>query len=46
MGYAVDANFESEYEEGLLFTAHQILAELGEKVMGIPISLVFSRKLK
>jgi len=34
MGYAVDANFESEYEEGLLFTAHQILAELGEKVKG------------
>jgi len=32
MGYPVDSNFESEYEEGLLFTAHQILAELGEKV--------------
>ena len=34
MGYAVDANFESEYEEGVLFTAHQVLAELGEKVKG------------
>jgi len=34
MGYSVDANFESEYEEGLLFTAHQILAELGEKFKG------------
>ena len=34
MGYAVDANFESEYEEGLLFTAHHTLAELGEKVKG------------
>lgn len=30
----MDANFESEYEEGLLFTAHQILAELGEKFKG------------
>jgi len=34
MGYTADAKFESEYDEGLLFTAHQILAELGEKVKG------------
>jgi hypothetical protein len=34
MGYSVDANFGSVYEEGLLFTAHQILAELGEKFKG------------
>ena len=32
MGYTADAKFESEYEEGVLFTAHQVLAELGEKV--------------
>jgi len=34
MGYAVDSTLKSEYEEGLLFTAHQTLAELGEKIKG------------
>jgi hypothetical protein len=34
MGYSVDENFKSEYEGGLLFTAHQILKELSEKVKG------------
>ena len=32
--YIAGANFESEHEDGLLFTTHQILAELSEKVKG------------
>ena len=32
MGHSVDVNFDSDYEEGLLFTAHNVLVELGEKV--------------
>ena len=30
----MDVNFELEYEEGVLFTTHQILAELGKKFKG------------
>lgn len=32
MGHSPDANLPSAYDEGLLYTAHQILAELAEKV--------------
>jgi len=34
MGHPIDVNFDSDYETGLLFTAHQILVELGEKFKG------------
>ena len=34
MGYPADAELNSTYEEGLLYAAHQILAELAEKVKG------------
>ena len=31
MGYPIDAMLPTSYDEGLLFTAHQILADLGER---------------
>ncbi len=32
MGKPIDQNLDSKYDEGMLFTAHQLLADLGQQV--------------